>query len=165
MKAALKYAKSVLRDDQIDFIKNLPEKCSIKVGKLRFLVIHGSPRGINEYVFPGLDSTTIKNIFKGVLEDIILYGHTHLPVVYRVNGQTVINVGSVGRPFTDSPDSCYVIIDYPDLSKKKFEIYHKFIEYDKEVTVKKLMNLPFEGKEKLAQVLLDPNKRFALFGV
>ena len=163
MAASLKYSKQILRPNQIEFLKNLPLQHSERIGKLEILLVHGSPRKIGENIFPDLDEKILKEIVSGVKEDIIFCGHTHLPVVHKVDEKTIVNVGSVGRPFTKNPDACYAIFDYPDLDSKDFEISHRYVKYDKETTAKKLESLPHEGGEKLARVILNPEERFVLF--
>jgi putative phosphoesterase len=163
MAASLKYSKQILRPEQIEFLKQLPQTHSEKIGELSFLLVHGSPRQINENISPDLDEETLKEIISEAKEDVILCGHTHLPVVYKVNLQTIINDGSVGRPFTENPDACYAVINYPDLNSKEFSVEHKFVDYDRKTTAKKLESLPFEGGDKLASVILNPETRHALF--
>ena len=163
MAASLKYTQQTLRLDQIEFLKQLPLHHKEKIGELAILLVHGSPRKISENITPDLDEKILREILSGTQEDIIFCGHTHLPVIYKVENQTIVNVGSVGRPFTKNPDACYAILDYPDLNKKGFKISHKFVKYNKEKTAKKLQKLPFDGSEKLAQVILQPLDRHALF--
>lgn len=163
MASSLKFSQQVLRPDQIEFLRKLPLKYSEKIGELEVLLVHGSPRKIGENISPDLDEQKLKDTIAGTTEDIIFCGHTHLPVIHRVNNQTIVNVGSVGRPFTETPDACYAILDYPDLSTKEFNISHRFVNYERETTAKKLEELPFEGSEKLSAVILQPLKRFELF--
>ena len=165
MAASLKFTQKFLRADQIEFLKNLPLKHKEKIGELKILLVHGSPRKINENISPDLDEKILKEMLSGTQEDIIFCGHTHLPVVYKIEKQTIINVGSVGRPFTENPDACYAILDYSTSANcnKIFDISHRFVKYDKETTAKKLQKLPFKGSGKLAQVILHPKDRYNLF--
>lgn len=117
----------ILRPDQIEFLKILPVKRSIKVGALEILLVHGSPRRIDENISPDIDESILKEIVSRVKEDIIFCGHTHLPAVHEIDGKTIVNNGSVGRPFTKNPDACYSILDYPDLNTKEFSISHRFV--------------------------------------
>ena len=81
----------------------------------------------------------------------------HIPCGFQTSlKKTVVNAGSVGRPFTPKPQACYLIIDVVE-GKCIFE--HQFVDYDKEKAAKKLMRRPFEGADKLAKTLLDPKER------
>ena len=183
MAASLKYTQKLLRPDQIEFLKTLPIRHKEKIGQLEILLVHGSPRKISENISPDLNEQILKEMLSGTDEDIIFCGHTHLPVIYKIDKQSgrvikendefstltdhsyqiIVNVGSVGRPFTQKPDACYAILDYFDLNSPTFNIFHKFVKYDKETTEKKLKTLPFAGSEKLAQVILNPIDRTKLF--
>ncbi len=159
MKAAVKYCQKVLRNDQLEFLRSLPEKQSLRLGELNILIVHGSPRHIAENIYPDMESKEVARIIEGYNEDIIFCGHTHLPAIYKVGYQTVVNNGSIGRPFTDVPDACYAILDYPDLNSKSFRIYHKYVEYENWSTADKLKKIVFEGSERLARIILTPMER------
>lgn len=159
MKSSIKYCQKTLTNDQLEFLRSLPEKLVINIGNQKILLVHGSPRNISENIYPGLEEDYVKQIINGQEEDIIFCGHTHLPVIYNVGSQTVINNGSVGRPFTDNPDSCYAIVDYPDLNSKDFRVFHKYVEYDRQATADKLRKLNLEGSDKLAKIILNPSER------
>jgi putative phosphoesterase len=47
----------------------------------------------------------------GVEADIILLGHTHLPMIRRIGNQTVVNPGSVGQPRDGDPRASYAVIE------------------------------------------------------
>ncbi len=120
--------EKILRPDQVDFLVKLPQQRTEKIGKLKLLLVHGSPRQINEYIYPYLSEQTVKEIISGVVEDVIFCGHTHIPNVHKVGDKTIINAGSVGRPHDQNPYPCYAIMDYSDLSTKNFTITHRFIK-------------------------------------
>jgi len=160
MAEAVKYAQNILRPDQKEFLMELPEIYSEKIGNLSILLVHGSPRSNNEDIMPDMNLKNVEEIISSAKENIIFCGHTHLPAVYHIGKQSVINVGSVGRPFTEKPKACYVILDYPDLTSNKFFIDQRFISYDYESAASKLSELPFEGSDKLAQMLIKATSRY-----
>jgi predicted phosphodiesterase len=99
----------------------------------------------------------VEHMLEGVNADVILCGHTHIPCGFQTSTkQTVINVGSVGRPFTPEPKSCYLVITVAD-GKCVFE--HKFVKYNIDRAVLKLRGRNFAGANKLANTLLDPQVR------
>ena len=87
-------------------------------------------------------------------EALILCGHTHLPAGYQIENQTVVNVGSVGRPFTGNQKACYVILEIDEEKESSFSVEHKFIDFDVNKSAEKLDALDFEGSEYLAELLL-----------
>ena len=96
-------------------------------------------------------------MIKNVKETLILCGHTHIPCGFQTEKkQTVVNDGSVGRPFTDEPKACYLIIN---INQGKYMFEHRFVEYDNQKASQKMLLRSFNGKEKLAQTLLKPIER------
>ena len=157
MAAALENDVKIMPEKDIKFLKNLPKQLELKVEETKILLVHGSPRNNGENIFPDLPIEKVEEMLKGVDADLIFCGHTHIPCGYQTNTeQTVVNDGSVGRPFTSEPKACYVIAEFKD---KKFNIMHKFIDYDKQKASEILAKRPFKGSEKLAQMLINPELR------
>ena len=71
--------------------------------------MHGSPRKNNEDILPDTPMKELEKMLINVEANVVLCGHTHLPCGFQTpNKKTVVNVGSVGRPFTSEPKP-YVI--------------------------------------------------------
>ena len=155
MASALNYAQAVLREDQKEFLSQLPAKYEETIGKLKILAVHGSPRKNNEDILPDMPTEKLQEIISGTDADIILCGHTHIPVIYNVGKQVIVNDGSVGRPFSGTPKACYAIIDYPDLNKDEFSANHRLVWYDYGLAAEKMAKLPFRGAVKLSHMLVN----------
>lgn len=157
MSEALKYNVSKLSDNQKKFLKSLPAQYEIDVEGVRFLLVHGSPRKNNEDILPDTPMEEVEKMLEGVTANVVLCGHTHIPCGFQLkNKQTVVNVGSVGRPFTERPDSCYLKITVEN-GKCLYE--HKFIRYNTGSAASKMASLPFAGSDKLAEMLINPTER------
>ena len=81
----------------------LPRRRRVRVGDRELLLIHGSPRRINEFLFqstspvPFLEVLLDQNGCDGILcTHTGLHWHRHLP-----SGRDVVNVGVIGRPAND----------------------------------------------------------------
>ena len=99
----------------------------------------------------------IEEMIKNVDADLIFCGHTHVPAGYQTNTkQTVVNVGSVGRPMTKDAKSCYCIANFENGS---FSIEHRFIDYNRELSAEIMRTRNFDGAEKLAEMILHPTSR------
>lgn len=48
--------------------------------------------------------------------DVVVFGHTHKPWRAELDGVTLVNAGSVGRPKDGDERACYLTIDAEDLS-------------------------------------------------
>ena len=143
-----------------DFLKNLPEKKELELYGIKILLVHGSPRKNNENIYPNLKIEEVEEMIAETNANIIFCGHTHMPCGYQTNtNQTVVNVGSVGRPFSEVPDSCYAIMDINE-ENSTYTLKHKFVKYDVEKASKKIEERGFEGAGKLAQMLLKATSRY-----
>ena len=150
----------LLTNEEKEFLKNLPEKMEFELFGIKILLVHGSPRKNNENIYPNLPIEEVEEMIKDTSANIIFCGHTHMPCGYQTNTeQTVVNVGSVGRPFSDSPDSCYVIMDINE-STSNYTIKHKFVKYDVLAASKKIEERGFEGAEKLAKMIIKSTSRY-----
>lgn len=154
---ALKYAQDDLSDKQKDFLASLPFSHGEKIEDLNLLFVHGSPRKNNEDILPDQPSEKIAEMVENTTQDIIFCGHTHLPCGYQIKKQTVVNVGSVGRPFGEEPKACYVTVN---INKSEAEILHHFVDYDVKSASEKLAKLGFIGADKLAQMLISATSRY-----
>ena len=77
----------------------------------RVVLVHGSPRRINEYLYEDRPEKSIKRLLDEVGADVIVCGHTHIPYDRGLsNGRRLINAGSVGKPKDNNPQACYVIL-------------------------------------------------------
>lgn len=139
------------------FLKNLPAQKQVDIEGVSFLLVHGSPRKNNEDILPDTPMENIEKMMEKVDAQVVLCGHTHIPCGFQTqSGKTVVNAGSIGRPFTTEAKSCYLIIDVID-GKCVFE--HRSTEYDNKKASDKMKKRNFVGCELLADTLLNPEKR------
>ncbi len=105
-----------------------------------FLLVHGSPNSINEYLFEERPKNELIEMMNASNADILCFGHTHKPFHKILDIQTngiinykhAINIGSVGKPKDNNPQGCYVILELNKptsmLDKKSIDI--EFIRFD-----------------------------------
>ncbi len=151
---AILFSKKTLSKENIEFLKILPPQKSLKIGETAILMTHGSPRKNDENILPGRSVEEIKPMIADANETLILCGHTHLPAGYQIEKQTVVNVGSVGRPFTENQKACFVILEIDENKKDTFSVEHDFVNFDVESAAKKLASQDFEGAKYLSDLLL-----------
>lgn len=157
MGCALENDVKVLSAENILFLKNLPKQSELVMEGVKILLVHGSPRKNDENIFPNLSIEKVEEMIQGVDADIVFCGHTHMPCGYQTeSGKTVVNDGSVGRPFTSNPQSCYVIAEF---NNGGIDVKHKFVDYDKEKASDILSKRDFEGSEALSKMLINPELR------
>ena len=146
-----------ITEDDKKFLEELAPMISADIDGVKILFVHGSPRANNENILPGRPLDEIEEIIADTEADLILCGHTHIPCGYQTNKkQTVVNVGSVGRPMTPSPLACYVVVDFEN---GIFNVRHKFVDYDREKASELVRARNFEGADQLAELLINPVNR------
>ncbi len=146
-----------IEEDKKEYLKNLPAQKELEIEGVKILMVHGSPRRNNEDILPGMSLKTVEEIVQDTDADLIFCGHTHVPCGYQTNKkQTIVNVGSIGRPMTKEPEACYVIANIQDGG---FSIEHRFIDYDRFTASEIMKARGFDGAEKLAQMILEPSER------
>lgn len=154
---ALENDVKIITYEHKKFLNDLPKQKELNIEGVKVLLVHGSPRRNDENISPDLPITQVEEMLEGVNVDLIFCGHTHIPCGYQTTKkQTVVNDGSVGRPFTPNPQACYVIANFHGGS---YDIQHKFIDYDKQKSADILEKRSFIGSDKLAKILLEPEFR------
>lgn len=96
------------------YLRSLPASIELDIGRRHVLLVHGSPRKNNEYLYE--NSPELKEIAAEADFDVLVCGHTHLPYYKVLNGKHIINAGSAGKPKHMSPAATYVIADISDES-------------------------------------------------
>ncbi|MGN0308243.1 MAG: metallophosphoesterase family protein, partial [Lachnospiraceae bacterium] len=75
-----------------DYFSELPREKEFQLGKYRVLLVHG-----HQYcVTLGHEGLVEEAVDRGV--DMVVYGHTHRPVVVKEKGILVVNPGSLTYP-------------------------------------------------------------------
>jgi len=93
------------------YLRGLLENIPLLLGDLKVMLVHGSPRKINEYLFEDRPEKSLRRLLDLAEADVLVCGHTHLPY-HRVlsDGRHVINAGSVGKPKDNDPRACYLTL-------------------------------------------------------
>ena len=121
---------------------------------LRLLMVHGSPRKINEYLFEDRPDRSFLRMMEVAGADVMLLGHTHKPyhkvLPSEADGRTryrhAINIGSVGKPKDGDPRACYVLLhlsaDASPSTADSLEVEFVRVEYDVERAARAVQDSP-----------------------
>lgn len=110
-KQSLLWSRQNTSDANKKYLRSLPLRICLEERKPRLLLVHGSPRKMNEYLYEERPLATFQRIEKVAGTDVLLFGHTHLPYQKQVNGTLFINAGSVGKPKDGDPRAGYVLLN------------------------------------------------------
>ncbi|WP_026477350.1 metallophosphoesterase family protein [Alkaliphilus transvaalensis] len=128
------------------WLNDLPKEMIIEIEGKKLLLVHGSPRRNNEYLYE--ESHVLEEIADLVDVDILLCGHTHKPFHKVIKGLNIINVGSVGKPKTGNPKATYAILEI-EANVIDLEIIEVNYDYEKMAKAIENSGLPNEFTEKI----------------
>ena len=145
---SISFTNSIVKQDERNYLRTLPAHIRVEFqlnnDKLNLLLVHGSPRKINEYLFEDRDEKSMMRIMEDADADIMCFGHTHKPY-HRAfpteqnedsHYRHAINIGSVGKPKDNNPKGCYVILTIDQESSSitnKDAVQVEFIRFDYDV--------------------------------
>jgi putative phosphoesterase len=93
----------------LDFLRSAPLSLAFEVAGAKVLMVHASPwEPFVDYIYPGSPQLSR---FAQLPYDFVILGHTHVPMVQRVDGVTVINPGSCSQPRDQDRRGSYAILD------------------------------------------------------
>lgn len=123
------------------WLRSLPREIRFEADGQRYLLVHGSPRRINEYLFEDKPDATFGRIAEGANADVIVCGHTHRPYDKTVGPARFINDGSAGKPKDGDPRACWALID-----TTAGAVEFRRVEYEVERTAEAILasDLPHE---------------------
>ena len=112
-----------------DWLAELPVEATIGLEDGgRLLAVHASPGADEgEGVHPGHGDAELGARFADCTADVVCVGHTHEPVLRRIDGTTIVNLGCVGNPVAPDLRASYVILDS---SPHGTSIHHRRVAYD-----------------------------------
>lgn len=112
---SIAWSNAEVTEDNKAFLRNLEAQITLEIGNFRVLLVHGSPRKINEYLYEDRSNASLERIMDSIDADVMICGHTHLPY-HRIleSGRQVINAGSIGKPKDNNPDACYIVLSVKD---------------------------------------------------
>ncbi|MBI2908512.1 MAG: metallophosphoesterase family protein [Chloroflexi bacterium] len=124
---SFQWTKARVTPENRAFLRSLHKEIRFELDGRRFLLVHGSPRRINEYLFEDRPASTLKRLAEIGQADVIMCGHTHRPYAKEVEGITFVNVGSAGKPKDGNPRACYALVE---VSNGRVKVTFGRVAYD-----------------------------------
>ena len=111
---SIAWTKAVVTSENKAFLRTLVSEVRFEADGRRVLLVHGSPRRINEYLFEDRPTSSFQRLAASSEADIIVFGHTHKPYTKLVDDVLFVNAGSVGKPKDGDWRACYIVLDGAD---------------------------------------------------
>jgi predicted phosphodiesterase len=123
---SIAYTNGVVTEATRRYLRGLPRHLRLTLAAPRqsdaapveVLMVHGSPRRINEYLFEDRPDRSLVRMMGAAGADVMLFGHTHKPyhkaLADEADGETAyrhaVNTGSVGKPKDGDPRAGYALL-------------------------------------------------------
>lgn len=99
-----------------DFFSNLPKEEEVEIAGKKVLITHGHYYCVNNG-YELLKDEALSRDF-----DIVMYGHTHRPVVDKRDGIVVVNPGSLTYPRQEGRRPSYIMLEINEKGDMDFEV-------------------------------------------
>ncbi|HKW02093.1 MAG TPA: metallophosphoesterase family protein [Vicinamibacterales bacterium] len=107
---SLMWTRAHTTSENKSFLRTLLPEIRVEAAGVRLLLVHGSPRRMNEYLFEDRPVSSFQRLAHGSNADVIVFGHTHRPYVKDVGGVLFVNAGSVGKPKDGDWRACCALL-------------------------------------------------------
>ncbi|UCF15869.1 MAG: YfcE family phosphodiesterase [Phycisphaerales bacterium] len=115
------------------FLESLPESIHVEIAGFDITLVHAG-EGVDGPLITGeTPSEYLEKVARVQKTDVLLFGHSHVPMVKRIGGKVFVNPGSVGIPDGDDLRASYAILT---IAEDKVETYLRHVEYDVERVVR-----------------------------
>jgi putative phosphoesterase len=143
-KISISFTNSVMHEEQRKYLRTLPAHIKVEFQlqeeKLNLLLVHGSPRKINEYLFEDREEKSFLRMMQDADAHILCFGHTHKPfhrIIQTGEGNFLhaVNLGSVGKPKDGNPRGSFVMLELDEQSSLKIadSVNVTFIRFDYDI--------------------------------
>jgi len=134
---AIHWTRSQLSKENLDYLQALAPSARHRMQGVEMAMFHGSPRDpLNEYVFPGTPPSLLKRLLELSKAELLLQGHTHVPMSFRDGDALLLNPGSVGQPRDGDPRASYMILE---IETKKIAHKIRRVQYEIDNTAKAIL--------------------------
>ncbi|HET6528392.1 MAG TPA: metallophosphoesterase family protein, partial [Balneolaceae bacterium] len=117
---SIAFTNEVISEDNRSYLRSLSSHIRLEFtapnGLNSLLMVHGSPRKINEYLFEDRPDKSFTRMMEKANANILVFGHTHKPFHKALSAGEryyhAINIGSVGKPKDGDPRACYAMLEW-----------------------------------------------------
>jgi predicted phosphodiesterase len=88
-----------LDDGDREFLRACVPSLELQIDGATALLYHGSPRSYDDWIFATTGDDELATMFAPERPQLLVGGHTHVQLLRRWDGSTLVNPGSVGLPF------------------------------------------------------------------
>jgi len=125
---AIEWTRREISGSGRGYLATLEHSARLQREEATIALFHGSPRDpLTEYVFPGIPETVGRKLMGLATANVVLLGHTHMPMLYRFREGVLANPGSVGQPRDGDRRASFGLLT---LSHGQIDFDVKRVQYD-----------------------------------
>lgn len=99
-----------------DFFSGLKQEDEFMIGKYKVMLTHG------HHYYISMGNELLKDEAKSRGADIVMYGHTHRPVIEQGDGIVAINPGSLTYPRQEGRKPSYIIMEIGEYGEAEYQL-------------------------------------------
>ncbi|MBI4277991.1 MAG: metallophosphoesterase family protein [Armatimonadetes bacterium] len=141
-----------LSSEDRQYLRSLPMTHRLTVGQVSFALVHAAPTDpLYRYLPADAPDDVVADELRVAGADVLLVGHTHIPMIRRIGERLVVNPGSVGMPRDGGSGACFAVWEDGRVELRR-------ASYDVEATVRRLQDqqLPQDVYDGIAALLQAP---------
>jgi putative phosphoesterase len=134
---AVEWTRKKIAAQHSEYLAALRPSAFLDAAGKQLGLFHGSPRDpLTEYIFPGIPHTDARKLIESSGAEILLLGHTHVPMLYSFDKKMLGNPGSVGQPRDGDPRASFATLT---VSEGRISFDVKRVEYSVDEAADKIM--------------------------
>lgn len=117
----------------------------------RLLGVHAAPRlDDGPGIIPLLNDEELRAMLAPAEADLVIVGHTHVPLDRTIDQVRVINLGSVSNPMRSRLEASYAILEADSVS---YNVQMRYVDFDRQAVIDELRRVKHPTVDFLAKML------------
>jgi predicted phosphodiesterase len=117
----------------------------------RMLGVHAAP-GLDDGpgIIPLLSDDELRALLAPADADLVIVGHTHVPLDRTIDGVRVVNIGSVSNPMRTRLEASYALLNADSTG---YDVQLRYVDYDHQAVIEELQRVKHPTVEFLAKFM------------
>lgn len=117
----------------------------------RVLGVHAAP-GLDDGpgIIPLLNDEELRALLAPAEADLVIVGHTHVPLDRTIDQVRVVNLGSVSNPMRSRLEASYALLEADSVG---YNVQMRYVDYDRQAVIDELQRIKHPTVDFLAKML------------
>jgi len=115
------------------------------------LGVHAAP-GLDDGpgIIPLLNDEELRVLLSTAESDLVIVGHTHVPLDRTIDQVRVVNIGSVSNPMRSRLEASYALLE---VDQAGYEVQMRYVDYDRQEVINELHRVKHPTVDFLSKML------------